>query len=348
MKSCDVTAGAFALVLTMHDFGRRGYRKLRDSTNMSESAQTQLTVRVTGGIAETHRLTVTDLTTLASVLQTAVRGVALVLTGERAGVGGRKKANIEAATELQVFAEPRQGSFVLDIGLAPEPPAIPGAEQPHLGERALSTLIEGIDTLDGASDELPEGFDPGVLKTLDRLAPVLRRGHKIELASRGRTGRQRTCIDREWLGTVERLRDKPLRAHVRIEGVLQMVDLGASPLQCRIDRAFEAPVPCLIPTEFRAQVMAAHGKHVEIAGEAIFDRGSDQPKRVMVETIERLTRVAGIDPERIREHVGWSELAERQNVRTLDRPEELGGLFESDDEVDEFLAVLRDPGPTLA
>lgn len=311
---------------------------------MNETDQTRLTVRVTGGLAETHRLAATDLTTLTSVLQSAVRGVALVLQGERAGLGGRKKATIEAATELQVIAQPRPGSFALEIGLAPEPPAIPGAEQPHLGQRALWTLIEGIDLLDASGDELPPGFDPGVLKTLDRLAPVIRRGHRVELASRGR---QHTCIDLDRLGTVQRLRDKPLRAHLRVEGVLQMVDLGADPLQCRIDRQFRPPVPCLIPTDMRPRVMAAHGRHVEVSGEAEFDRGSEQPKRVRVDMIELVTRVAGVDPERINEHFAWRELAERQQVTRLD-PSELAGLFESDQEVDEFLAVLRDPGATLA
>jgi hypothetical protein len=126
-----------------------------------------------------------------------------------------------------------------------------------------------------------------------------------------------------------------------------MVDLGTDPLQCRIDRQFHPPVPCLIPTEMRPQVMAAHGRHVEVSGEAEFDRGSDQPKRVMVDTTELVTRVAGIDPARINEHSGWQQLAERQQVRRLD-PGEFGGLFDSDRDVDEFLAVLRDPGPTLA
>jgi hypothetical protein len=51
----------------------------------------------------------------------------------------------------------------------------------------------------------------------------------------------------------------------------------------------------------------------------------------------------GFDPERIEVHDTWQELAAAQNVRTLDRPDELGGLLESEDEVDEFLAVLRDP-----
>jgi hypothetical protein len=45
---------------------------------------------VSGGLANEHRIAVNDLITLVTVLQTAVRGVGAVLSGGRAGVGGRK------------------------------------------------------------------------------------------------------------------------------------------------------------------------------------------------------------------------------------------------------------------
>jgi hypothetical protein len=70
--------------------------------------------------------------------------VGTVLSGGRAGVGGRKTRDIEAATELHLVAEPRPGSLTLELALSPEPEAIPGAEQPHLGQRALSAENDGL------------------------------------------------------------------------------------------------------------------------------------------------------------------------------------------------------------
>lgn len=57
-----------------------------------EEGRTQLDVRVSGGIADDHPISANDLATLATVLQTAVRGVGTVLSGGQAGVGGRRKA----------------------------------------------------------------------------------------------------------------------------------------------------------------------------------------------------------------------------------------------------------------
>jgi hypothetical protein len=153
--------------------------------------------------------------------------------------------------------------------------------------------------------------------------------------------RRRACVNRRWLGTLERLRDKPLRAHLRLEGVLQMVDLGARPLQCRIDRSFLPSVMCLIPNVLELQVRAVLGKHVVVVGEGEFDRGSDEPKRVTVALLELVTQVAGFDPERINEHKPWQELAEQQGVGVLADARQLGGVFPDDEELDEFLTTLR-------
>lgn len=299
-------------------------------------------------MADQHRIAVNDLATLATVLQTAVRNIGAVLSGGRAGVGGRKKGAVEAATELQLVAEPRPGSLMLDLALALDLDSIPGTEQPHLGERALKALIEGVGRLDESTDELPEGFDPGVLKTLDRLGPVLRRGHAVDFALYGISANLGAGVDQRWLGTVERLIARPLRAHIALEGVLQMVDLGARPLQCRIDRGFLPSVQCLIPSEMKPVVLGALSKLVRVSGEGVFDPGSGEPKRVTVEHLELVSQVVGFDPERIREHTPWQELAIEQNVGVLSDPAQLGGVFEDDAELDEFLASLRNSGPTIA
>lgn len=314
-----------------------------------KEGQTQLDVRVTGGIADQQRISANDLATLATVLQTAVRGIGTVLSGGQAGLSGRWRGNVESATELQLVAEPRSGSLTLSLAFAPEPAVLPGTEQPHLGRQALDALIDGMASLDETTDELPDGFDPGVLKTLDRLGRVVRRGHAIEFSLDGMTAQPRRAqVNQHWLGTVEQLIAKPLRAHLSVEGVLQMVDLASRPLQCRIDRSYLPSVACAIPNDLEPQVRAALGRHVRTVGEGVFDRHSDEPKRLTVETLELLTQMAGIDPERIRRHASWRQLAEEQNVEVLQDPTQLSGLFDDKDELEDFLASLRDPGPSLA
>jgi hypothetical protein len=94
------------------------------------------------------------------------------------------------------------------------------------------------------------------------------------------------------------------------------------------------------------QVLVALGKRVQVAGEGEFDRGAEEPKRVIVERLEIVTHVAGFDPQRIRRHAPWQKLAEEQGVGVLSDPNQLAGVFEDDHEVDAFLRSLRSPGRT--
>jgi hypothetical protein len=116
-----------------------------------------------------------------------------------------------------------------------------------------------------------------------------------------------------------------------------------------IDRQISVALDmCLIADEMDTQMRAALGKRVQVTGEGEFDRGSDEPRRVRVESLELVTEVAGFAPDRIRKHAPWQELAEEQGVGVLSDPSQLGGVFEDDAEVDEFLRSVRDPGPTIA
>lgn len=310
-----------------------------------------LGVRVTGAEADEHRLAVNDLIAIGGVLQTALRNVASVLSGGRGGLGGRKAKGIEGVTELYLLAAPARGSVALDFGLVAEEEGLPGLDGRDLGGQAAVALVSGMAALKASTTDLPRGFDPGVLRVVERFGPVIRKDHIISFnatdASGAKIQRASATIDRHWLTNLDRISQKPLRAHVSIEGTLQMVDLAADPLQCRIDRSFLPKVSCLIAFERRTQVRALIGRLVQVSGEGQFERGSDQPKRVVVESFEAIKEVAGIDPRSIHDHMTWQELAAQQGVGPLSDPGELSGVFEDDDELDAFLGQLR-PGQDLA
>src|SRR5215211_4084563 len=105
----------------------------------------RLTIRVKGGPADEGRLPLAELLRVGRQIRSALRDVATVLTMGVGGRPGRVRGFIEHATELDVVANPRRGSFVLDLELpVVETPAVPtleGLEDPGtLGERALSCL----------------------------------------------------------------------------------------------------------------------------------------------------------------------------------------------------------------
>jgi hypothetical protein len=88
---------------------------------------------------------------------------------------GRKTKHIEAATELSLVAQPRQGSFTLDLELAPLPEGQLAKASPHVGEQALDALVAAMPEPNPRVDTLPHGFDNGGLRNRERISPVLRR-----------------------------------------------------------------------------------------------------------------------------------------------------------------------------
>ncbi len=307
-------------------------------------ARHHVTLALDGGPAAEHRVAVTDLLTVAGGVQTALRNVAAVLVQQPSGQGGRKLKSIEATTELQVVAQPRQSSFALDLELAPTQPFL-GGEQlfPGIGDAALEALIDGLKALSEDRDTLPPGFDRGVLRNVAAIGKVFRKGYThVDLGLNGGAPPRSARLDGERVDVVKKLIAKPLRAQASIEGVLQMVDLGARPLECRVDRPYLSSVVCLIPNEWEPEVRAAHGRRVRVEGEGEFEPQSNEPKRIEVARLVLLPDVPGIDRQEFRRAQNWQELALERKAQPIRNPATLAAdVFEDDDELDAFLTTLR-------
>jgi hypothetical protein len=299
---------------------------------------THLELRLVGGPADEHRVTLTDLTTIATGVQTAVRNVGAVLAGQVTGRGGRKLGWIEHATELVLVAQPVAGSVVLDLELAGQTPTLE-VDAPNLGPEAVEALVDGLDRL--APDEpLPRGFDPGVLKALSTMAPVFRKGYATLGLTVGRNGgSRRTNVTHERLSVARQLTERPLSAPASVEGVLIAVDLAGDPLACRLDRPFLPSVACLIPREMREVVKTLIEHQVHVEGEGQFDPGAEEPRRVRVTTL-RAADPGSIDRTAWRQHRPWQEHALQQGTEPL-RVDDLPGLFNDDEDLDRFLAAAH-------
>jgi len=302
-----------------------------------------LQLRLVGGPADHHRVSLSDLTTIATGVQTAVRNVGAVLAGQATGRGGRKLGWIEQATELVLVAPPAAGSVILELELADTNPTL-DVEARDLGPAALEALVVGLDALaDDAS--LPPGFDPGVLKALGTMAPLFRKGYRAIGLTTGRNGDSRCAeLNTDRLTVAQRLTEGPWKAPTSVEGVLIAVDLAGDPLTCRVDRLFQPSVTCLFPRAMREVVkgLIEHDVHVNGTGE--FDPGANDPKRL------RATELIAVGPNGFdraawRQHHPWQELALRQGTEPL-RTDELPTLFNDDEELELFLAAAH--GQTAA
>ena len=295
-----------------------------------------LKLRLDGGPADHHRVSLNDLTTIAQGVQAAVRNVGAVLAGQTTGRGGRKLGWIEQATELELVASPHEGSVELDLELADGAPTLEvEPEFSDLGPLALSTFVDGLQCL-GTDEPLPRGFDPGVLKALTSLAPIFSKGYRsLELAIGSNGTTRRSEITRQRISVVREITARPLSAPASVDGVLIAVDLAGDPLTCRIDRPFLPSVTCLIPREMRGIVKDLIERQIHAEGVGEFDSGAEQPKRLTVEVL-RGTDATAIDRLAWRDHRTWQEHALRQGATPL-RTEELPNLFDDDADLERFL-----------
>lgn len=296
-----------------------------------------LRLRLSGGPADEHRVSLNDLTTIAQGVQAAVRNVGAVLVGQRTGRGGRKLGWIEQATELELVAPPSAGSLVLDLELADGTPTLEvEPDFSGLGPMALATFVDGLAHLT-ADAPLPRGFDPGVLKAVTSLTPIFTKGYRsLELTIGGRLSTHCGEITQDRLGVVRQITERPLTAPASVDGVLIAVDLAGDPLTCRIDRPFLPSVTCLIPRQMREVVKDLIERQVHADGVGEFESGSEQPRRLKVQSLHG-SDPAAIDRLAWRDHRPWQEHALQQGAAPL-RTEDLPSLFDDDEDLERFLA----------
>jgi hypothetical protein len=165
-----------------------------------------------------------------------------------------------------------------------------------LGERSVETLVSGLRELTDATETLPAGFDPGVLKALLPFRTSIKRGIvDIAFAITGQDAPNESHLNAEKVDVAARLIERPIRAHGSASGTLEMVDFKS--LQCRIDRPPLPSVLCTFDEKERDTVQAAVRQFVHVEGEAEFDPGSTEPSRIWVASIDVLYEALPFDPQ---------------------------------------------------
>lgn len=313
---------------------------------MSASNSTRLTLRLEGGSADQGRLPLPELLRVGGQVHAVLRDVATVLAYRSSGQPGRVKKFIEAATELEVVATPRPGSFVLDLELPESSTAldeeIEGLELgPHLGHHALGALVSGINALDDSTTSLPPGFDRGVLRAIEKFRPAMTKGiNRITLELSGNSQPQSATIDDGRIGAARRLTKQPVKAPAVVEGKLQMVDVGR--LEYRVDRLQRPSVSCLFPEHLRNEVLAAITMYVRVSGEGEFQPDSDEPSRVVVSSLVIVYEVLGLDPTAFSQPKSIEELASERGVGSAEPLFEIGDEgWRDDDEAADLIRAAK-------
>ncbi|HWT93450.1 MAG TPA: hypothetical protein VN238_10670 [Solirubrobacteraceae bacterium] len=307
-----------------------------------------LNIKLEGPLVEQHRLPMSELERLTKLIRGTLRSIALVLTDEGAGrQSGRVKRFIETSVDLDVVGAPRAGSFVLDLEVAP---TRAGAQEgldiyagPPLGERAVRALVTGLETLTDATEQLPEGFDRGVLQSIEGFRTTLSRDvESITFSTSGTLGAPaRTKLTSARVGIVHDLIRRPFRSHAAAEGTLRMVDDRS--LECRLERSPLPSVICVLEDKDRdAAWRAGQGRQlVRVVGEGEFFPGEAHPRKLWASSVRVVSEALPFDPELFWSHRSLDELAEEQEVRAF-APRSLDDDWRDDDEAAALIAALAD------
>lgn len=313
---------------------------------MTASGHTRLSLRLEGGPADEGRLPLPELLRVGGQVHAVLRDVATVLASGSSGQPGRVKRFIEAATELEVVAAPRPGSFVLELEL-PETSGAVGQElegldlEPHLGHNALDALVSGINSLDDSAASPPRGFDRGVLRAIEKFRPTMTKGiNRITLELSGNGEAKTATIDDGRIGSARRLIKQPDKGPAVVEGKLQMVDVGR--LECRVDRLPRPSVTCVFPEHLRNDVLAAITKYVRVAGEGEFQPDSDEPSQILVSSLVVVYEVLGLDPTAFSQPKNIEELAAERGVGSAEPLLQIGADAQNlDDEAAEWIRAAK-------
>jgi hypothetical protein len=293
----------------------------------------RLTIRTHGPAVERGRIAADDLALLLRVTQAAVERIALVLLGDQGVRRGRRPAEVERLTRLEVV-EMGRGSVTVQLELQRDQLALPEMD---LGECAVQAFVRGIGWLE-AREEVPPSWDPGVLMALRELSPVFRRG--IESIDIGVSGGERGRLSESSVVRIGRIVTHTVTNVRTVEGRLLMADFKESGPRCRVHPPVGPPIECTFDEAHRQAVLDALTRYVRVTGEAELEPTTGRIKQLVIADIEVIRWNGGEEiTYEFWELPGIDELARIQNVRPVERPEDLiAPIWESAEELERFLA----------
>jgi hypothetical protein len=314
---------------------------------MPDAPPIRLELRLLGPLVDEGRLPLSELQRVSNRLRTTLRDVAIVLSDHGpSGRVGRVKKFIEQAVDLNVVGSPRSGSFVLEL----EAPTRSARDQeelfedlgPELAERAMDAFVSGVGDLRDDLEQLPKGFDRGVLQAVGGFNQTFNQGIKevsLKIIN-GQGGAPEAALTPDRVAAAKRLIKKPIKAHAVIEGTLRMVDDRT--LECRVERPPAVSVTCFFDEKDRDIVWeAGKGRRfVRVVGEGEFHPDERDPRKVWASSIQVLYEELPFDPSVFWRHRGLAELAEQQHVHRAGFAE-LSDPWRDDEEADALIAAIE-------
>jgi len=207
-----------------------------------------------------------------------------------------------------------------------------------LGEQALECFVNGVKVLESDGEDLPEGYDRGVLTALKEQGKLFDRGIQRISFSLKTKRKQRIAssytpdVYRRVIARIE----QPIEAKRTLEGRLLMADFKETGFRCRIHPTIGPAIPCAFNEGDKGAILSALTHKVRLLGEA--QESGGRIREFNIEQIEVLDRDAAFfGPKK-----DLASLAKQQGVEPITDFDRLASkLWPEDEGVDEFIESIR-------
>lgn len=314
-----------------------------------------LKVRFDGEAVGPGKIPVSHLLRFLSSLNKAIQRTGRVLTGESESLRrGPQPRSIkeEVALDLVLLTH---GSRAAVLGFERRQAQV-SIPETDLGLDILEKAMSGLSAIQNPDDDLPAGYDTGVLMAWRDAGTLFSQGiEKIEFTlNHRRTPLQTTFTPQGLTRIQERIKGPQINIRT-IEGRLLMADFKEHGTRCRVHPSSGEPVLCLFDEEQKDEVLDDILHFVRIVGEAKEDLITRRIASIRIHDIERLeereNEETGLLPQGTPLFRGFwesqtlDELAQAQNVQPMTDVRALFGTWpgEADDGFEESIDELRHP-----
>lgn len=312
-----------------------------------------LSIRIEGKSVGSGRIPVSYFLQLVSQFNKTLHRCGMVLTGQAESLRkGAPQKSIKEEIALDLV-EITHGSpaTVLGFERTIEQQALEGMD---FGLEVFEKTLSGLQQVQQENNELPAGFDQGVLIAWRDLGILFDKGvSEIRFSLNHREKPLETRYDSKGFQHIQEHITGPQLNIRTIEGRLLMADFKEHGTRCRIHPSIGDPVLCLFDEERKDEVLDNILKYVKVIGEAKQDPFTGKISSIVLHDIQRLEDREQEETDLLPKGTPLSvsfwlsprieELAQSQGVMPIDDITKLFGTWpgEPDDGFEEDIQVLR-------
>jgi len=312
-----------------------------------------LSIRIAGKSVGSGRISINHLLQLMSQFSKSLHRCGMVLMGQAESLRkGPPQKSIKDEIALDLI-EITHGSpaTVLGFERSSDQQSLDGMD---FGLEIIEKSLSGLKQVQQSGDDLPAGFDPGVLVAWRDLGTLFEKGvSEISFSLDHRRQPFESRYDSKGFQRIqERIRGPQVNIRT-IEGRLLMADFKEHGTRCRVHPSIGDPVLCLFDEDRKEEVLENILHYVKVIGEAKEDPFTGKISSIVLHDIQRLEdrEQEGTDllpqgtplPAGFWQSLSIEELAQMQGVKPLDDIAMLYGTWpgEPDDGFEEEIHKLR-------